>query len=195
MREAGNRTTSTELWMEPDDEVVFDAALRELVPQAAWRCSHGGPLVPGNTHLHPTLPEALHCGRVQAFLPLPLGALPAGCVPLPGVHVGDRGSVAIIQYLTSTHLPDYVGGRFQSGRLAVRWNMLDTGQALHDQLTAECRTVWSALRRATTQVTVARPSGTVKAQRFGAAALALAQQPDTRLARTSAHAEVTLVRS
>jgi hypothetical protein len=184
--EVGDRTKATDLWMEPADEVSFDTEVRELFPQAAWICSQPGRFVPGTVHLHPTLPEALSCGGTQAFLPLPVGSAPLNAVVLPGVQVGSHPSAAIVQYATSDHLASYLGGWFRSGRLALRWNELEVGPVLHEQLTNESRQIWAAMRRATRPVTLALSGGRImKAQRFGAAALALAKQPEARLARSN----------
>lgn len=172
--------------MEPEDEAAFDMTLRELVPRAAWICSRPGPAASATAHLHPTLPEALSCGGTQAFLPLPVGAAPQHAVVLPGVLADTDRPAACVQYLASHHLGAHLGGWFRSGRLAVRWNELDTGPLLHERLTIECRQVWAALRRSTRPVTLASTTGgVIKAQRFGPRALTLGQQPDARLARNN----------
>jgi hypothetical protein len=73
---AGSRTMNVGVWLLPEDEDVFDLALRTVFPGIAWRCSQPGPWGLHPVHLHDSLANAMGCGGrgVQSFLHLPIGA-------------------------------------------------------------------------------------------------------------------------
>jgi hypothetical protein len=153
-------TTTTDLWLLPEDEVALGQHISDAFPDAAWRCSQPGPHGLHQLHLHPTLEAALTCGKVQAFLSLPVGAsLPDDIEPVDGVQPPTGPpSQAIVQFLRS----DMVNIRdehFRSGRLAVRWFESEVGPDMHHLLTNQTRAIWTALKAATRVAHIQRADG------------------------------------
>lgn len=192
----GDRSRSTDLWMDPEDESAFDAQLHETFPHAAWQCSHPGPLNPELLHLHPSLSDALQCGGTQAFMPLPVGACHHRFRPLAGVTVSGETQAAIVQFLRSSRLPPHLGSWYRSGWLAVKWNTGEVGEELHERMNAEAKQVWSALTRTTRSVALSSPNGHItKGQRFGPSALSAALDPGALLALNNVRGMTVVVKS
>jgi hypothetical protein len=168
MAPVGSRTRNVGVWLLPEDEALFDTALRARFPGAAWRCSQPGPFGLHPVHLHGSLEYAMACGGrgVQAFLHLPIGArLPAGVTVVDGVPTPDGPPVtAIVQLLRSVRRHD-AGGTYcdhdagyqhaeggsylDAGRLAVRWFEDQVGAGTHQLLLRQTREIWSALTATT----------------------------------------------
>ena len=187
MHELGSRTKSTDLWLHGLDVVHLGERIRAVLPAAAWRCSHPGPPGLHQVHLYASLDEAMDCGGVQAFLPLPAGAAMTVMARLqPGVVVNeDVPCQAIIQYLHSDVHSDSSGEHFRAGRLAVVWNEHEVVPELLPLLQEQTQTVWKALRSATRPAAIehadgSRPSGT----RIGDAARDLVLSKNLRLTRS-----------
>jgi len=153
-------TTTTDLWLLPEDEAVLGQHIHAAFPGAAWRCSQPGPRGLHQVHLHPTLEAALACGKVQAFLSLPVGAsLPDDIEPVDGVKPSTGPpSQAGVQFLRSD-MVNFGGGYFRSGRLAVRWFASDVGPDMHCLLTSQTRAIWTALKAATRVAHIQRANG------------------------------------
>ncbi|MEU4804437.1 hypothetical protein [Actinosynnema sp. NPDC023587] len=181
MPHPGSRTRSTDLWLLPEDEALLGRRIAELLP-AAWLCSQPGPAGSHRVHLHATVEEALGCGGVQAFLPLPAGsAAPDGVEPAGGL-VADPGSrpAAIVQLLRS-RVRDEV---FECGRLAVRWSEPAVGPEVHRVLGGQVAEVWRALRAATRPAALADADGrTSSGTRIGDAAREFVARTGIPLAR------------
>lgn len=153
-------TTTTDLWLLPEDEAVLGQHIRAAFPEAAWRCSQPGPLGLHQLHLHPTLEAALACGGVQAFLSLPIGAsLPDDIEPVEGVQrPTGPPSQAGVQLLRSDMVA-FGGEHFRSGRLAVRWFESEVGPDMHRLLTHQTSTIWTALKAATRVAHIEQTNG------------------------------------
>ena len=173
----GSRTKSTNVWLTPDDEASFDDRLHEALPASAWMCSKPGPAGLHQVHLHTTLRDAMKCGGVQSFLPLPAGAtLPPGVMAARGTDLptGPPGQ-AIVQLLASRLVSSNGDEFYRQGRLAVKWFEPDVGPALHQILLDQTGLIWSALKTATRPARVSDGTGHVIAVgRIGPNARALA---------------------
>lgn len=182
----GSRTTATELWLLPADEALLDQRIDEVLPGAGWRCSHPGPPDLHQVHLHRTVEQAMTCGGVQAFLPLPAGAALVSVVE-PVAELEPRSgtpSQASVQLLRSAIYEDDLGEHFRSGRLAVQWFEPEVGPEMHHLLTEQTRLIWTALRAATRPAAVVhdQTGQRVRGLRIGAEAHKLIT--DRRLALT-----------
>ncbi|MFE0425251.1 hypothetical protein, partial [Streptomyces sp. NPDC058953] len=180
----GSRTTTTTVWLLPEDEAVVGERIAEALPEAAWLCSQPGPVGLHQVHLHPSVTEALICGSgVQALLPLPAGAAaPPGVVAADGVptghgpdhdpdHGSGHGSAAVVQLLCARRVREDGEEVFRAGRLAVRWSEPEAGPATHRLLTEQTRLIWRALRSATRPAHVVTAGGQrVSGLRIGPAA-------------------------
>lgn len=175
---SGSRTTSTDVWLWSDDYAALDAAVRAVAPVGAWQCSHPGPRELHQHHLHRTLPEALACGGVQAFLVLPFGTRPNGDVQvLPSTPKPEGLGLAGIQLLRTAKLTDDRGEHLRAGSLAVRWFQDQVGDAAHELLTTQTKTVWTAFRRATRPAKLRGADGrSVSGKRIGHSARLLVEE-------------------
>jgi hypothetical protein len=183
---SGSRTKTTDVWLLPDDEALVGQRIGELLPDAGWLCSQPGPRGLHQVHLHPSVREALRCGGVQAFLPLPAGAAaPAGVEDLTGSTTRARvPGAAVVQLLCSRRRQQPGGEVHEAGRLAVRWSEPEVGPEVHRLLTEQTRTVWQALRSGTRPAAVETPDGRrVSGTRIGHAAHALAAATGLPLTR------------
>ncbi|CAM2778858.1 hypothetical protein RHDE110596_00680 [Prescottella defluvii] len=168
----GSRTTSTHVWLTPEDEALVGRAVTEAAPDAAWMCSRPGPVGLHPVHLHRAVEEAFACGPVQAFLLLPFGAAPPA-----GVEAADDVGTtpgparrAIVQLLRSRLVQEEWGRcrdddspgddtAFQAGRLAVRWSEAEVDPDTARLLREQTAVVWKALRSATRPAMLVGPDG------------------------------------
>jgi hypothetical protein len=187
MHELGSRTKSTDVWLHGTDVRHLGERLRAVLPAAAWLCSYPGPPVLREIHLHAKLDEAMDCGGVQAFMPLPAGAATTVMARLEaGVVVNENVPCqALIQFLHADVYSDSSGESFRAGRLAVAWNEREVIPVLLPLLEEQTRTVWKVLRSATGSAVIEdasgrRPSGT----RIGDAARDLVTSRNLRLTRS-----------
>ena len=150
MRERGDHTKSTSLFLLPEDEHALGLAIAERLPWAAWLCSQPG-LNLHPVHLHPDVTSAMTCGGSQAFLPLPAGAgveVAEDLAPcLPAAQRPHRR--AIVQLARSQILDRHPPRAMDSGWLAVKWNAEDVGPQANELLAAQVAAIWAGLRAST----------------------------------------------